>query len=107
LGISSGGGERAGEHSPGDEASEGAGYVFACLVAVDLGLLALGLAAGEPDAVVGGHRVVNSFGLLSAAMARADKAYGFPISELQAAGQGDDPDKCFFLCSPTGSSLIT
>ena len=76
--------------------------LFACLVAVDLGLLALALAASEPDAVVGGHRVVNSFGLLSAAMARVDKAYGFPISELQAAGQGDDPDKCFFLRSPTG-----
>ena len=76
--------------------------LFACLVAVDLGLWTLALAASEPDAVVGGHRVVNSFGLLSAAMARVDKAYGYPISELQAAGQGEDPDKCFFLRVPTG-----
>jgi DNA-binding SARP family transcriptional activator len=76
--------------------------LFSCLVAVDLGLWVLALAASEPDAVVGGHRVVNSFGLLSAAMTRVDKAYGYPISELQAAGQGDDPDKCFFLRAPTG-----
>lgn len=77
--------------------------LFSGLLVADLALWAFALAASEPDAVVGGHKVVNSFGLLSAALKRVDGSFGHISSLEPAYAGGDNPDECFFLRTPAGN----
>lgn len=63
---------------------------IACLGAFELWPL--------PDAVAGGHRVVNSAHLLGKALGVVDKAAGGPIGNVDTPPPGyTDPDSCAFL----------
>jgi hypothetical protein len=81
------------------------GSVLVILLALDIFIAALDSLSTYPDALVDGHAVSNSSALIAQALNIVDKAYGQPISFLEAADDDPNdivPDECFFLRSRSG-----